>query len=828
LRSPALYAAILAAASLATAQNGTFTRLSATVIGQPQTIEYTSTVGNSYTVFLSGSATGSTTVPGIGGTLLLHLGTLITLPLYSGTVPAGGVHSVTFPVPNDPAAVGSCLAMQAVDVTPPSTFNFSTNAPTFCFLAGVGNFLIAEGTSTSPTAGNLVLESVSGPTAGAPTSLGLGAYAPLRIRHFGREGFRPLVNATFTTTQMAEQHVDSGKEVSRDMRDPDVQNIKCPNGFDLYVMRNAANTKETYLLSVQRATSIARELTGSRVTDLGATAPATGSYLDCFAFNDDGSVAMAIVHDSTNAPTPNVGPADRIVLIKTDFNQTWSNGMNVIDVSPVASPDKLHTAYNNSQRFGNGWGFVEGEDPDGVSGAAALWAGLLDGSPWVRLPVPLTGTLKPFIFSYSQWRQTADGKTGIFLSGGNATSSTQDMDYMSITGIDPSMTPVVTNITGFATSTQLQTAGQSGIGANNLRAALSPNGARAAFIIGTNSGVGTGIAIVRTDGSNAGAVAAFTTALFDAQVDTFGELLWLDDNRLLFGAGGTATSFDLYVHDVTGPSTTNLTKTTTGSLSVPFTAGGTTGNVNVQGSFVSDNRKFYYFLRSFTATTDGLTTNLVGIEMATGRLFAVTGVEFGTGICCDLRAVSTTVYTWQFRRHPVTNQMYFIASSDTGNASLRADDQIWRFNPENGSHAVQVTNNTGTASSTANIQRIDDMVIQPSGGLVAYAQGVGTLTTVPEDVFVVPANGLMSASTKLSKTPASGGQGIRRGSVFFTPAPGSGKAGVCWQQGTGSRVTTTANVEALWTTVDGLTPLIRLTAAPVATARQVLILNASQ
>src|SRR5678815_3809842 len=183
-------------------------------------------------------------------------------------------------------------------------------------------------------------------------------------------------------------------------------------------------------------------------------------YRPQFAFSQDGNTAVCVVHDTTNTPVGNVGPQDRVLLVKTNPAVTFSNGFNVFDASPVPGPDRIHTTYNGSIRIGaNGYGLVEGEEPSGVTGEAALWGGPTDGSAvWTRITVPNTGTGRPFYWSYSVWRHTADGATDVFLSGGNGGLSTDHMDVMAIRNLGTG-TPTVVNITAFPASNQVLTWG---------------------------------------------------------------------------------------------------------------------------------------------------------------------------------------------------------------------------------------------------------------------------------------------------------------------------------------------------------------------------------
>lgn len=797
------------------AQNA-ITRTSAAAVGKPLSIEYSATAGNLYAMFLSGGPFAPLPTP--WGTL--HLNPLSLTYLYANAVPGSGVDTVSFGVPANPFLIGVCLGFQGFNA---NLNALSTNYVELCISAGIGTITIVEGPSFTTTTGSLDVETVTNATAGAPVTQGLGNVAVQAITHYGPQGFRQLVSAGSSTAEQADIEIDRLNTVCQDVRNPGTVHMSLPNGFDLYVMRDVANPKSFFLASLNRATGVMTKLTNSTVTDIGTSATPTSMFRPQFAFSPDGGTAICVVHDSTNTPVNNVGPPDRLLVVKTDPGQTFSNGFNVFDASPVAGPDAIHTTYNGSLRIGfQGFGLVEGEEPSGITGAAAMWSGPTDGSAqWTRVTVPNTGTGGAFYWSYSVWRQDTSRTVDVFLNGGSSASSTSNMDVMAITnlGLSPA---VVTNITAFPVPTQVQTFGNSTLGTTNIRAALSPDGSRVAITLGANTTAAPGgVAIVRTSGADAGNVTAFTAGQFDATVVGFWEVWWLTNNTLLFTAGSTSTATDYYLYDLGLTTITNLTRTTNGSFVAPFCQGGThTGTIAVRGSLLSENGSFYYFARGYTSTTLGLNTDWKGINTTTNALFDVTGNEFSGGTAPSLRPISTTMYTWFPRRHDVTNELFFACGTNSGVSATYQDDQVFRFNPETGGVATQVTANTGSGT-TATVRRIQDLVLQTGGTLLAYAQGTGTATTTAEDLYVLPITG--GTPTKVSVTPGSGGQGIQRGSVHFVPGPLSG---IVWAQGTNSRTAPTIATVAYWNHLTGGAPL-RLTATPSATAKVIGVLNTS-
>ena len=158
------------------------------------------------------------------------------------------------------------------------------------------------------------------------------------------------------------------RSVARASRDYTVQHIQTPGGHDLYVMRDNARMNEFYLVSVNRAMGIARELTGSRMVDSNPMPPAASIFRNIFAFTPDGAIGAAVVHDSQNVQPGNQGPPDRVLLFYTDYTKTWPGGKNAVDISPLP-PAVMHTVYNGPTRINNGVLFVEGEEPSEIGRA---------------------------------------------------------------------------------------------------------------------------------------------------------------------------------------------------------------------------------------------------------------------------------------------------------------------------------------------------------------------------------------------------------------------------------------------------------------------------
>jgi len=676
----------------------------------------------------------------------------------------------------------------------------------------VAGFSLAEG--NPGTTGAMDVEWVDTNTAGSPVSQGLGLLAFQPITHYGWKGYRELVGATFVATAQADMDVDRGDSVCQDLRNPSAPHMSLPNGFDLYVCRDPNDSRAFFLASLDRRNGSLTRLSGSTIgPDQGASSTPVSMFRPQFAFTRDGRTGVCIVHDSTNSPVGNQGPQDRILVFKTDPAERFANGRNVFDASPpYVQPGLLHTAYNGSLRLGTGGvGLVEGEEPSGTSGAAALWGGPTDGSAiWSRIPVPNTGTNQPFYWSYSVWRHSADGSTDVFLNGGNPSSSATEVDVMAIRNLG-SGTPVVVDITQFPYPTQVQPFGNSTLGGANLRGALSPDGSRFAFVIGGNAAASPGnVCIARTDGSDAGAVLSFTQGRFPSQIVTFAELWWLSDQVLLFSASdASAPNGDLWAYDLPSGQVVNLTQ-----------SGGVPGNLAVHGSFLAEDGRGYYFLRGHATTATGLGTDWKRIDTTTLQVTDITGNEFSGGSAPSLRPVSTSPYTWQPRRDRVSGELVFASGRNLFASSLFTDDEIFRFDPGAGTQAVQLTANNGVSSSTATVQRVQDLTLAPRGSLIAWAQGIGTSSAIPEDLFVMPLGG--GGPRQVSRTPPSGGQGIAAGTLVFTSCP----VGIGWVQGDNSRTSPTTRTAAFWADLSPARDPLRLTAPPSAVPKSIMLMGA--
>jgi hypothetical protein len=796
--------------------------------------------GSRYFMLLSTHTNGSITIPlpQVKGVLLLNPAS--TVELFQGVLSPTGITANTVPVPNKPTLVGQNLDIQSATIQA-STFDvlLSDNDVVVTMNAGIGSILIADGTIPSTATGDLALLAVTNGDMGVPTTLMTAPGAFQVIRTHGQRGWVEGYPATFSATPGASDiRVHRRDRVARNLINGVAQTIALPNGFDLAIVRDRIDCKKFMLLSLARASATATVLSGSTYTDTALVCPPTGTasaYRPQVAVTDDGEVAVVIRHDSANAHTPNAGPPDRILLVKTDPAKTWPNGLNTLDVSPTAQP--VHAWFDGSLRIAGELFFAEGPDPSGAGGNAVLYAGPIDGTaPMTRVTVPTTGTGLSFHQSHGEWRTSADGRTMAFrIGGGTSASSVFDDDVIAITNISKAGPLSVANVSGFAAQTQLAAFGIQSIGTGGIRTDLSPDGARIAFVAGGGTAASPHrLFVAPTDGSQAGTLTSVLTGAFDPQVVFVGNVHFARDDKVLFLAGSDGGACDWYAFDVPGGTVSRLTGTATGSPTQPFTAGGTTGNIRCRGTFRSDSGRYLYFVRGFGGTrpqVPPLTNNLVAIDTQTLSLVDITGNDFATGGTAPSiwRGPSLTTLTMtddprpalelQVRRAGAGDLAFFAAEPAQGaSATVYNDCNVFAFDIENAGRATQLTSYTGQGVLSS-VKLINHLTASPDGTRVAWAERKASASE-SEDVFLTLATGGTPVRMSLSQP----GQTVTDGSIAFSGGPVDGLA---WSVGTGSLSVPFQNAVAQWSRVQGQIAPLLLTEPPVAAPlRVVLVLGA--
>jgi len=833
MRSPTVLTTLVLLAGLAQASAAqrvtsltTYPRL-----GTSLGIQYAGTPSDVYAMFLSAPSAASLPVPGIGGTLLLD--PITVTMMYFGTVPIGGIDVVGVPIPNNPALLGNSVEIQPLNIAPGLVFDFGVNDVLVTFMQ-TGRVVLFQGPSVATTTGNLDVQLGSNSTVGAPVSQGIGSYNVQPVQHYGQEGWVEAYAHGFTGTPFYQ-------DINVYKRNRPARNMATGTGFqslvlnatrDLMIVRSGTNTREFALMTIDVTTGQAAILSGTPIQDNVATsATPTSMFFSQVGVSDDGNLVGVYVRDENNTAAASY---NRVYLVKTDGSTWASSGTAVLNVT-IAAVGPVY--FTQTAFFANGRFFVGGNygwQSCPIDGSAVL----------TSIPLPNTGVGNPNAFVYSPaWRVSRDRQAVVLPIGGNPANSGLENDIVSITGISGTGY-TVQNVSAFPVSTAVQrffgtgtyTFSSSAASSIGKRVDLSPDGARVAFLGGTNSAADPArLYVARTDGSDAGTLTAVTSGLFDPQVVYMCGVEFVTNSTVLFWAGtthsSTAGNLDLYAYDVTGATVTNLTRTTTGSTTAPFTAGGTTGNIIVHSTFKSENGNWFYFLRGDLRTTV-FQKNFVGVDVNTLALKDITGNEFSGGTAPAIYRGATTRTTdpWaavetMVRKSPVGNMAYFASEAAAGASStLYNDANIFGFDMENGGEAVQITNYTTAGGTTATVNYIQSMVVSPNGQKIAFAKRTGTVATNSEDVFVIDTSAVLGTPTQLSVS-AAGGQSITDGSIAFTGSPVNG---VVWSVGTGSTTIPTANAVAQWRPIDASGPVIDLSQPPAATpAKAVLVHSAN-
>lgn len=292
-----------------------------------------SAAGNYYEAWFSAPTSGAVPlpVPNVHGTL--QLSPVVLAKLYHGVL-AAGITVQHLPVPGAAALLGAAIEVQTVDYAPSTgTAWFADNDVTVWFVAGVGTVDVAHGTGGSATTGDFEVQSVDDATAGAPVARGLPRVAFQPIRHRGQEGYVEGHAGSFNATpHNSDIESLTAHRPARRLANAAYQVIPLPNGWEVAIVRHAANPRQFSLLSYHRATGTIRLVPGTTVTDTGG-APTPPSVLQPYvAFTDDGHLGAVIVHDS-NPAVP-----DRVLVFHTD------GSVPAVDVSAQPAVAAISTA----------------------------------------------------------------------------------------------------------------------------------------------------------------------------------------------------------------------------------------------------------------------------------------------------------------------------------------------------------------------------------------------------------------------------------------------------------------------------------------------------
>jgi hypothetical protein len=221
------------------------------------------------------------------------------------------------PIPNDLSLVNGTIGLQAFDAT---AMVLSTNFAELSFSLGIGTITVAEGPSSVATDGFARHQDDRQCDGGAPVSQGLGNVAIQGITHYGCRATvcwsRPRARPR---TEQADIDIEKLTSVCQDGREPTTVHMSLPNGFDLYVCRDAANQRSFFLASLHRASGIVTRLTRACDRDRPRNRqPDADQHVPAAVRVQPGRHTPRSA-SCTTRPTPrwgNVGPPDRVLLVQ--------------------------------------------------------------------------------------------------------------------------------------------------------------------------------------------------------------------------------------------------------------------------------------------------------------------------------------------------------------------------------------------------------------------------------------------------------------------------------------------------------------------------------
>lgn len=713
-------------------------------------------------------------LPFVVGDLRLDVANFHTF--INGTFGGSGTTALNVPVPTDSSLLGGGFDLQTIDIdlTGPTLYLADNDVEVRPY-SGICKVQLCVASNQSPVTGDNDIQTVDDGHVGAPVSQGVPSFSYMTIQPRGQEGFVEGYGGPFTGIAH-NSDIDSlgARRVAKRCANSAYQVAALPNGRDIAIVRQHANTRMFSLLSFDRSTGTATMVPGSTVTDTGPLNEAACNLLPRVAFTSDGTLGAVVARDT------NPAVRDRVYLFATDGS---TPAMNITATAPVSA-----TYFDGSAFFTADFLVIAG---------AAGWYWTSRTSPGVLAPLSVPRTAasnaaNAYVYPLS-WRVSRDGAIAWFPIGSGATSRTE----MDVVRLSASMgAPAVVNATAFPAATAIAEFGYSGVtpgaaldSSFGLKAAASPDGSKLAFL-----GLGTNLGVYVADGTANPPRVTVAGAAF------YSEVVFLNATTVLFCAGPGPAQQDLYALDVVSHTTTPLT---------------TTGDLKTRGQFWSANHEWWYFVRSnLTASIN----NIVGVDATatTVALTDITGGEFSMGTAPALRTggLNTTSDPWpalefQLRRVPLSDFAVFTARRVV-TAGAYEDANVFRFDIEHGGEAVELTENRGTGFQE-DVLHIDSLMAAQDPLFVAWAQRVGLSRSDSEDVFVTPLlGGLVRQVSVTSPT----GQTVVDGSIRFTCLP---VTGVVWARGQGQLPIPDTNAVVEWSPLGGPYVPTVLTPAPMGT-----------
>ena len=376
-----------------------------------------------------------------------------------------------------------------------------------------------------------------------------------------------------------------------------------------------------------------------------------------FGISADGKVAAAAKEGK------------KLVLLKLD-GVAFSGGKMFKDITPSTLGSS--TIYDDSVIIlKKNLYFVT----DDGSSKRSLWTAPADGSKTaIKVPLPTTGGSASTTVYYHPV-VNRDRTHVAWLIG----SSTTKEDVMVIKDGG-------TAVNASKKALNLYSPGTGFMDSNNLRIALSKTGKYVTFGTTSSSGDngtdkskfriaatdGTGTPVDVSNGTNFVRSSSSTT-----NVDTYGSFFWKGDDDLLFWAGTSSNSNDLFHYKVSTKALANLTKTGS-ATKAPWDG----GKWEVDGGWVSQNGAYLYMVAGLSSGTK--TSNIIGVNLTT---FAKTDIT--TGLYID----GESNLNYDMETAPGSANVWFVASTSGATTSV---EDVYVFNQNTGAKAVNLTKHSST------------------------------------------------------------------------------------------------------------------------------------
>ncbi|HET6165029.1 MAG TPA: hypothetical protein VFG37_15270, partial [Planctomycetota bacterium] len=437
--------------------------------------------------------------------------------------------------------------------------------------------------------------------------------------------------------------------------------------------------------------------------------PVNNSWKVATTFSPDGSRMSAIYDDTLVATTP------QMFLIATDGTKPFSsNTTDIVDVTPSGTKNlfvKGQIFTNNFLWFTRDTGTSTPRELYSVNARAAQPAPQQVAIPTnPNYTAPQVDQIPDKAFVVSR----GGGSTLCFIAGNDFSPGSgllPDLvtsgDWYAVTELKPAQAVNLTQFPSLLPQVSVYTAGDAYNGQTGF-ASLSPDGSKLALAVQHNNEFALTDEVYiystkDTNNDNVGDDAG--PAKFNNPITNTGNInhaatgqglkktadLFMADNDHLFFLYGAWTStlqkeMDLFSWNDSTKVIANLSVTTGATFPI-----NKKGNIYPEGYFVSPNGNYLIWSRAFSTPTTK--TNLVAVELATGKLINITGGEFGGAKTSDTSNPNVTYgenFDWHlsFAGGAYPSLCYFATTIDGAGGTPR---NPWVFDANFPTTAIQLT-----------------------------------------------------------------------------------------------------------------------------------------